>query len=78
MTHYRQPLNFTQQKVSEANNIFAKWMKAAIPNSDAPPKDFLEALCNDLNTPKAIALMHTYAKNDGKKLFASMKFLGLI
>lgn len=76
MTHYRQPLDFSERRMAEATRVLSRWMAAAIPCDDPPPTNVLAALCEDINTPKAIAAMHVYRKEDGRKLFAAMKFLG--
>jgi cysteinyl-tRNA synthetase len=77
MTHYRSPMDFSKQRMEETARILERWVKACIPTPAGPPCEVLEALCDDLNTPKAIAAMHVYRKTDGKKLFAAMRFLGL-
>ena len=47
-THYRQPLDWTNRKVSEANNILSKWLTvlndSSIEIHGKPPKKILEAL----------------------------------
>lgn len=77
---YSKPLDFTYDKLEQAQKTLIKWHKVAERGKDMlPPIEFYEALCDDLNTPKAIALMHGYcSKKEGDKLFASMAFLGLI
>jgi hypothetical protein len=77
MTHYRQPLNFSEARMAEAKKILSRWLAVVEPCLDGPPVEILEPLCNDLNGPAAIAAMHVMRKNgDGKKLFAAMRFLG--
>ena len=77
MTHYRSPLDFSAARMAEARRVLVRWGRAAIPCEDGPPIEVLEALCEDMNTPKAIAAMHVYRKTDGRKLYAAMRFLGL-
>ena len=78
MTHYRQPLNFTNVRMKEAFRILNKWGRVAEPCNDAPPVEVIESLCDDMNTPKAIAAMHRYRSNgEGRKLYAAMQFLGI-
>ncbi|MDX2265468.1 MAG: hypothetical protein NW215_10910 [Hyphomicrobiales bacterium] len=77
MTHYRSPADFTETRMKESMKILRRWMDAAIPCDDGPDVKFLECLMDDLNTPRAIALMHQWRKDDGRKLFAAMRFLGL-
>lgn len=79
LTHYRQPLNWTEARWLEAETILGKWLAVAQATDDEPPADVLEALGNDLNTPAAIMLISRYAKQkEGKKVYAAMKLLGFI
>lgn len=77
-THYRKDMDFTRANLTREAKTLRKWLAAAIPNNNPPPLEVLEALCDDLNTPAAIAEMHKLARGDGKGLFAAMKLLGLI
>lgn len=77
MTHYRQPLNFSEARMAEAERVLRRFVMAATPCMQGPPSELLECLCNDMNTPAAIALMHRWRKSgDGEKLFAALRFLG--
>ncbi|NKK98936.1 cysteine--tRNA ligase [Rhizobium leguminosarum bv. viciae] len=68
MTHYRQPIDFTVDKLLEARHSlikFSRWAFAADevgfqPDYDrfAPHPDILEALLDDLNTHRAISSLH--------------------
>ncbi|MDA1098442.1 MAG: cysteine--tRNA ligase [Proteobacteria bacterium] len=61
--HYRQPLDFTKDLVAESRRILDRWYRA-IGDVDAAadlPEAVEAALCDDLNTPKAIAEMHRLA-----------------
>lgn len=80
MSHYRKPLDFTHEKLEGTRKMLAKWHTRAVRGENtSPPVEVIEALEDDLNTPKAIAVMHGfYAKRDGEKLYASMVFLGLV
>ncbi|WP_341213903.1 cysteine--tRNA ligase [uncultured Limimaricola sp.] len=71
-THYRKPMDWTEEKRAEAEATLAKWygilhahgftakmvagLKAA--GEWATDEEFLGVLANDLNTPGAIARMH--------------------
>ncbi len=59
MTHYRQPLNWTEKSLQDAMHTLDDWY-AAIGDVHAGemPHDALNALADDLNTPKAIAELH--------------------
>lgn len=69
-THYRQPFNWTETGVREAKRTLDHWyeltdcVEAA---SDTPP-EVLEALQDDLNTPKALAAMHELRHQASKKI----------
>lgn len=83
MTHYRSPMdlgtasNASYAKIEEARKVLRRFAMACEPTFDGPPLEILEAVVDDLNTPKAIAIMHRYRKNkQGKKLFAALRFLG--
>ncbi|MDG5494596.1 cysteine--tRNA ligase [Niveispirillum sp. BGYR6] len=64
--HYRQPLDFTKEKVAQARATLDRWygvLRAA--GDDLPaaavPADLLAALTDDLNTPLAISALHELA-----------------
>jgi cysteinyl-tRNA synthetase len=73
-THYRDPLDWTEQKLHEAKQTLDRWYRAlaqpAHPSQaqfmrfegpPAAPRDVVEALEDDLNTPLAIARLHELA-----------------
>ena len=65
-THYRAPLDFTEDGLKQAKGDLDRFYKAlqieATARADAaPPADILEALSDDLNTALAIARLHEYA-----------------
>ena len=69
--HYRQPLNFTDEALSNAKNILDKFYRILKKCKDVeinkkninnPPIKVLEALCDDLNTSKAFAEINRIAK----------------
>ncbi len=65
-SHYRQPLNWTNDTVINAKNIFEKIITSLeADTSDIRENDkaFLELLCDDLNTPKAIQYLLKQAKD---------------
>ena len=80
-SHYRQPLDWTNRKVTEAQNIINKWLNVTN-NKDLningiPTNKILEALCDDLNIPLAITEMHNLLKEEDYDGFAnSLFFLG--
>ena len=79
--HYRQPLDWTNRKVKEAQNILNKWLnvtnKRDLNINGIPTNKILEALCDDLNIPLAITEMHNLLKEEDYDGFAnSFFFLG--
>jgi cysteinyl-tRNA synthetase len=77
-THYRQPLDFTKDKIREAKNVLDRFYRAllelkkiedanpvfaarAAADDDLVAKDVIDAICDDLNTPLAISVLHVIA-----------------
>jgi cysteinyl-tRNA synthetase len=65
MTHYRDPLDWTDDKLRQASQTLLRFYialnrgkDAAIDKSDRLPQPVLEALADDLNTPLALAHLH--------------------
>ena len=76
-THYRMPLSFTDQTISEAQTQYKKicqtinqisvklqlnsknWDKSDLVGED----EFLNEMCNDLNTPNALTILYAELKN---------------
>ncbi len=82
-THYRQPLDWTESRVAEAEATLRKWRGltdgAAVAAAGEADAQVLAALADDLNTPKAIARMHElHAAGQGAALAASAAVLGLL
>ncbi len=85
MTHYRQPLNWTETASREVKGILDRWYDLTDQAEVGEmPEGVLHALSDDLNTPLAIAEMHKLA--DGARhgsaeaagaLKAAMGILGL-
>lgn len=73
--HYRQPLDFTETALDQSRAILDKlynWLhNAADVEADTEntsiPEDFMTALCDDLNTPKALAVLQSLDKADMDK-----------
>ncbi|HVG50753.1 MAG TPA: cysteine--tRNA ligase [Xanthobacteraceae bacterium] len=78
-SHYRQPINWTLKSLNEAEKALAGWFEAAADQADPRPAPaVVEALLDDLNTPKAIAEMHALRNRAGhKSLAGTMAFFGL-
>jgi cysteinyl-tRNA synthetase len=63
--HYRSVLNFTRSGLAESRHSLDRFYRALErhPENVAgdPPDAFLVALCDDINTPQAIAVLHGLA-----------------
>jgi len=58
-TQYRQPIDWTVQKLEEADTFLMKARAFAQFDDETPPgEDFVAALSDDLNTPKAMAILN--------------------
>jgi len=58
-THYRQPINWTQEKLEEAAATLSTFRQRCYDDGSAEPApSVLDALKDDLNTPQAIAEIH--------------------
>lgn len=68
--HYRQPLDWTAEGLTQARRMLDRLYGAlrnladvkAEPANDAAPDAFVDALLDDLNTPKALAVLFELAK----------------
>ena len=81
-THYRQSLDWTERKLEENTRAMERWtgmMEDAPDRTGAVSPEIVEALSDDLNTPRAIAEVHRLAKEgDFGSLKASVELLGLL
>lgn len=79
MTHYRQPINWTENSLLESKKILDKWftffLDTDLTDLDAQEVDTntLIALQDDINTPKAISELHQLFKHCSKEDNLSMK-----
>jgi len=62
-TQYRQPIDFTERALDEAAMALRAFhfFASAVP-ATSPSDEFLEAMADDLNTPRAIAELHRLQK----------------
>ncbi|MEM7192435.1 MAG: DALR domain-containing protein, partial [Pseudomonadota bacterium] len=78
-THYRQPLDWTFVSLDEAHKILWDWygdVESHEPASEVP-SGVIDALSDDLNTPKAIAELHRlHSTKRFAELRAALGFLG--
>jgi cysteinyl-tRNA synthetase len=86
-THYRQPTNWTEKGLAEARRTLDHWQELTADAPDGSPlcADVLEALEDDLNTPKTFAALHELrseaakgAKPAAACLKASARLMGLL
>ena len=95
-THYRQPIDWTLKGLEESEKVLDEWYAiaaAAVPSAPSDQKasdeiaaSVFEALCDDLNTPRAIAELHQLRNSAvhgaGVKqvvtLIDSLRFLGFL
>src|SRR5689334_12277547 len=77
-THYTKPINWTVKGLEEAAKALDSFFDAAAADAEARPAPaVLEALADDLNTPKAIAEMHALRNAAGRKALAgTLAFFG--
>ena len=77
-SHYRQPINWTLKGLEEAEKALASFYEAASADAEPrPAQGVLDALLDDLNTPKAIAEMHGLKNAAGRKALAgTLRFFG--
>lgn len=88
MTHYRQPIDWTVNRLVEARKSLKDWTDTALgyeSTSDAPPDELLDVLSDDLNTSAIVALLHSFNRDFhatvnvkfADKLNRSLRFLGI-
>jgi cysteinyl-tRNA synthetase len=70
-THYRQPIDWTFESLSESHNILCDWYDdlKGLQSDNRISTDALRWLSDDLNTPGLIGELHKFRKN---KLFQSL------
>ena len=96
-THYRQPIDWTLHALQESDRTLHSWRSRLLEANiyfmrfeeqtrvqyqtfEVHP-DVIASLCDDLNTPAAISVLHQLARSDDveskQAFFASLVFLGL-
>lgn len=82
-THYRKPMDWTEEKAREAwDKLLELWELVANSEPTVPDDRVIDALCDDLNTPKAISEIHrlrnevVHQRVSPGVLHASMRLLG--
>lgn len=68
--HYRQPLDWSEKAIEQSKRTLDRMYQYLREMNDvetaenaAPPETVLDALCDDLNTPKAISALLAFAKD---------------
>jgi cysteinyl-tRNA synthetase len=78
-THYRQPIDWALGNLDESHRILWDWyerVENVQPAADIPPT-ILDALADDLNTPRVISELHKLNRdNDHQGLRAALALLG--
>ncbi len=87
MTHYRQPIDWTVDRLVEARATLKDWIDASIGADQFQaevPAELIAALEDDLNTPAAISALHGLYREArhldvaaAKPLAAALKWLGV-
>ena len=75
-TRYNEPLDWSEKLLADSQKVVDRLYRTAAATGDAPPnEEIVQALRDNLNTPKALAILQTL---DGAQLRASANFLGLL
>jgi cysteinyl-tRNA synthetase len=98
-THYREPIDWTRRALDQADLELSNWAggtefaneahQVSIERKNGSyksqlPEEFLGALCDDLNTPKALTVLRQFAaksdrtSDDARSLYLMAEFLGLV
>jgi cysteinyl-tRNA synthetase len=88
MTHYRQPIDWTVDRLVEARKSLKDWIDAAAGFDEhpiPPPTELVSALSDDLNFPEALSVVralyrdarHRTNYEAGRAFSSSLKFLGI-
>jgi cysteinyl-tRNA synthetase len=79
-THYRQPIDWTEKGVEESEKTLGRWYALAGRGDAAFLSDqIVEALADDLNTPKMLAELHALDGNGAHdELGANLRALGFL
>ncbi len=85
-THYRSPMDWTVKGLEESAKTLDDWYWVAADDKGGHPSSaVMDALCDDLNTPQAIAALHGVRNLAGAgddkargKFAASLRMLGFL
>jgi cysteinyl-tRNA synthetase len=73
-TKYNEPLNWTGELLTQSIHTMDRWYRMAVPTEERVPEEFIEALCDDLNFPKAFSILHAAKPAE---MYVMTKWLGL-
>ena len=78
-THYRQPIDWTLSALEETETVHADWSEFCTNAPIGPPSPMVvDALLDDVNTPRVIAELHDLRKaGNASALRSSLSFLGV-
>jgi len=80
-THYSKPMDWTERKADDACKTLSAWRErvAGAAADTAIDAEVQAALCDDLNTPRAITALHRLSREDRPEaLLAAARSLGLL
>jgi cysteinyl-tRNA synthetase len=61
-THYRQPIDWTVRGLEESEKTLRYFQLDEFKSGHSSPTEFIDALADDLNIPKALSILHGYRK----------------
>ncbi len=79
--HYRQPVDFSLDALKEQKRRLDKWYRLTdgVEAASEVPASVIEALADDMNTPKAFAALDALASSEtAAELKAGARFMGLL
>ena len=85
-THYRSPIDWTVERLAHARATLMEFAEVChgVPVAAQPDPEVLAALCDDLNTPSALSILHGIAKSAkrgnreaARSLKASLQLMGV-
>ena len=88
MTHYRQPIDWTIERLVEARRTLKEWIDCAMgfdQYSEPAPSELISILSDDLNSPAALAFVHQLHRDSrartnapaSARLASALKWLGV-
>jgi cysteinyl-tRNA synthetase len=88
MTHYRQPIDWTVDRLVEARRMLKEWIDCAIGFDQYPapvPAELISALADDLNSPAAVTVLSQLFRDTHRRknpdasirLASALKWLGV-